>query len=121
MQTDACDTGIAAVLSQQNDKGEEHPVLYVSRKLLPREVAYSTIEKECLCIIWAIQKLQPYLYGRKFTVCTDHNPLTWLNQMKSKNARLMRWALSLQSQSIEFVYKKGKNHGNADGLSRKYD
>ncbi|CAJ0945052.1 unnamed protein product [Ranitomeya imitator] len=52
--------------------GSEHPVLYLSQKLLPREVAYSTIEKEWLAIVWD---------GRAFTVVKDHNPLCWLNAM----------------------------------------
>ena len=50
VQTDACDLGIGAVLSQLNENGEEHPVAYASRKLLPRETRYSIIEKECLPI-----------------------------------------------------------------------
>ncbi len=50
MQTDASDRGIGAVLSQLSDEGSEHPVAYYSRKLLPREDRYSTVEKECLDI-----------------------------------------------------------------------
>lgn len=46
IQTDALDTGVRAVLSQEV-RGEEHPILYISRKLLPRETKYSTVEKEC--------------------------------------------------------------------------
>lgn len=42
--------------------GKEHPVAYFSRKLLPREVAYAIMEKECLALIWALKKLLSYLY-----------------------------------------------------------
>ncbi|CAJ0933126.1 unnamed protein product [Ranitomeya imitator] len=80
-RTDASEFGLGAVLSQVDSEDQEHPVLYLSWKLLPREVAYSTIEKECLAIVWALQRLQPYLYGRTFTVVTDHNPLCWINAM----------------------------------------
>ena len=58
LQTDASDLGIGAVLSQKTENGEEHPVAYWSRKLLPRERRYSTIEKECLAIKLAVQAFQ---------------------------------------------------------------
>lgn len=90
LQVDASNTGIAAVLSQRDDDGQNHPVVYESRKLLPREVAYPTMEKECLAIVWGTQKLHPYLYGRHFVIQTDHQPLTWLQQVKSKNQKLLR-------------------------------
>ena len=61
LQTDASDTGIAAVLSQVDDEGGEHPVVYHSRNLLPRETTFSAVEKECLAIVRATQKLHPYL------------------------------------------------------------
>lgn len=117
LQTDASNRGIGAVLSQINE-GEEHPVIYVSRKLLPRETRYSIVEKECLAVVWAIQMLSVYLYGREFLLQTDHHALYWLDRMQSKNARLSRWALFLQEWRFRVEYKKGKENGNADGLSR---
>ncbi len=66
LQTDASDRGLGAVLSQKNDQGVEHPVAYASRKLLPREVNYATIEKECLAIVWALRFFHIYLYGQQF-------------------------------------------------------
>ncbi|XP_040209167.1 uncharacterized protein LOC120940401 [Rana temporaria] len=118
VQTDASAYGLGAVLSQVDDAGEEHPILYLSRKLLPREVAYATIEKECLAIVWSLQKLQTYLYGRHFTVITDHNPLSWLNRVAGENGKLLRWSLILQQYDFTIQHKKGSAHGNADGLSR---
>ncbi|XP_075697048.1 uncharacterized protein LOC142662718 [Rhinoderma darwinii] len=118
VQTDASTYGIGAVLSQIDAAGHEHPVAFISRKLLDREVAYATIEKECLAIVWALKKLQPYLYGRDFTIVTDHNPLTWLNRVSGDNGRLLRWSLSLQPYSFSIQYKRGSQHQNADGLSR---
>ncbi|XP_040203506.1 uncharacterized protein LOC120935519 [Rana temporaria] len=118
VQTDASAYGLGAVLSQVDDAGEEHPILYLSRKLLPREVAYATIEKECLAIVWSLQKLQTYLYGRHFTVITDHNPLSWLNRVAGENGKLLWWSLILQQYDFTIQHKKGSAHGNADGLSR---
>lgn len=101
LQTDASYTAIGAALSQ-----------------LSREQIYSTIQKELLAIVWAIGALSYYLDGRKFTIETDHNPLTWLNKMKDKNQRLLRWSLALQPYSFSLKYRKGKQNANADGLSR---
>ena len=64
LQTDASEVGLKAVLSQNG-----------SRKLLPREVNYATIE-ECLAIVWALRFFYTYLYGQSFTVETDHQPLS---------------------------------------------
>uniref|UniRef100_A0A8C5WIF9 ribonuclease H n=1 Tax=Leptobrachium leishanense TaxID=445787 RepID=A0A8C5WIF9_9ANUR len=71
VHTDASMFGLGAVLSQVGDDGGDHPVAFISRKLLPREVGYAAVEKECLALVWALRKLQPYVYGRSFTVMTD--------------------------------------------------
>ncbi|KAK3083468.1 hypothetical protein FSP39_023452 [Pinctada imbricata] len=68
VQTDASQFAIGAVLSQEMCDGD-HPVAYLSRKLLPREQNYSTIEKELLAIVWAIGSLSYYLDGRNFFLC----------------------------------------------------
>ena len=117
LQTDASNTAIGAVLSQHTADGE-HPVAFLSKKLLPREQNYSTIEKELLAIVWAVSSLSYYLDGRKFIIETDHNPLTWLNRMKNNNQRLLRWSLALQPYSYDIRYRKGVQNANADGLSR---
>ena len=51
LQTDASQIGIGAVLLQEGDDGMKHPIAYASKKLLSREMNYSTIEKECLAIV----------------------------------------------------------------------
>ena len=118
LQTDASDRGLGAVLSQLDKDGKDHPILYLSRKLYPREENYATIEKECLAIKWAVESLQYYLLGRKFRIVTDHQPLKWLNEMKDNNKRLTRWSLDLQPYCFEVLHRSGLSNGNADGLSR---
>lgn len=118
IQCDASDRGMGVVLCQKGETGDEHPVLYASRKLTVREEAYSASEKECACLVWAVQKLACYIAGSHFVIETDHCPLTWLQTMSAKNGRLLRWSLALQQYSFEVRYKKGKLNGNADGLSR---
>ena len=75
VQTDAFDRGMGAVLCQTNKDGEEHPVAYFSRKFLPREERYGTVEKECLAIKLGIQAFRVHILGRSFTVVTDHRAL----------------------------------------------
>lgn len=118
VQCDASDRGLGVVLCQVGEDGEEHPILFASRKLTVREEAYSASEKECACLVWAAQKRSCYLYGAKFTFETDHCPLTWLRQMSKRNGRLLRWSLILQEYNFSVRYKKGTMNGNADGLSR---
>ena len=119
VQVDACDSGIGVVLSQVSG-GVEYPVCYLSRKLLPRECNYSTIEKECLALVWGIQTLDPYLFGRAFVVQSDHNPMRWLMSVKAKNQRLLRWSLVLQEYRFQVLHRKGSENGNADALSRAF-
>jgi hypothetical protein len=117
MRTDASDVGLGAVLMQEVS-GIKFPVAYASRKLLPREQRYSVIEKECLGIVWGIQKFHQYLYGTEFILETDHAPLVYLNRSKLANPRVMRWALSLQPFRFRLVAIKGSENVGADFLSR---
>ena len=118
LQTDASDRGVGAVLSQLNDEGKDRPVAYFSRKLLPREERYSTIEKECLAIKLGVETFKVYLLGRQFIIQTDHRSLVWLNRLKEKNGRLTRWSLALQPYTYTVVHRAGSANGNADALSR---
>ncbi len=117
VQTDASDTGLGAVLSQVQD-GEEHPVVYISRKLSPAEQRYAAVEKEALAVKWAVLELRYYLLGRKFTLITDHAPLQWMARAKDTNARVTRWFLALQDFHFVVRHRAGTANANADGLSR---
>jgi hypothetical protein len=104
----------------QDHEGTLFPVAYASKKLLPREVRYATVERECLAIIWGVKKFQVYLYGREFTLQTDQKSLSYLKEAKELNPRLMRWALSLQPYSYRVEAIKGVDNVGADYLSRLY-
>ena len=62
--------------------------------------------------------LRPYLYGYSFVVETDHNALVWLSKVKDTNQKLLRWSLILQQYKFQVRHKSGKDHINADALSR---
>ena len=121
LQTDASDRGIGAVLSQTDEDGVEHPIAFYSRKLIPREERYSTVEKECFAIKAATHNFRVYLLGRQFTIQTDHRALEWLDRLKDNNARLTRWSLALQPYQFIVKYRAGSANNNADGLSRAFD
>ena len=118
LHTDASGTGLGAVLAQDFG-GEEHPIMYASRKLLKHERNYATIEKECLAIKWAIHHLRYYLWGREFKLVTDHAPLRWLATSKDTNARVTRWFLQLQDYKFTVEHRPGKAIPHADALSRR--
>ncbi|GFW38966.1 retrovirus-related Pol polyprotein from transposon 17.6 [Trichonephila clavipes] len=119
LQTDASDTGIGIVLAQRNDREEEHPILYLSKKFSDAEKVYCTTEKECAAIVYAVKQLNCSLVGQqKFIIQTDHNPLVWLKTNAGTNPRLMRWSLALQPFNFEVIHKPGRSHANADALSR---
>ncbi|GBN25934.1 Retrovirus-related Pol polyprotein from transposon 412 [Araneus ventricosus] len=119
LQTDASNSGMGVILAQNVENDKEHPVLYLSTKFSKTEKKYSTTERECAAIIFAVKKLQCYLDERtKFLIMTDHNPLFWLKNNASLNPRFMRWALALQPYNYTVVHRSGKNHKNVDALNR---
>ena len=85
LQTDASDRGVGAVFSQPDDTGQDHTVAYFSKKFLPREGQYSTVEKDCLAMKFAVQAFKVYLLGRPFKIQTDHRALVWLDRLKENN------------------------------------
>ncbi|XP_078250227.1 uncharacterized protein LOC144589461 [Pogona vitticeps] len=117
--TDASNSGVGAVLCQEDENGDQHPVSYLSRKLQKGERHLATVEKECLAIVYAIQKAKPYIWGRHFVLCTDHSPLQWLKTMKTHNSKLMRWALNLQDYDFEVKVVRGSVNCVADALSKR--
>ena len=118
LQTNASHIGIGAALLQEDAALEKRPVAFASRKLQPWESLYSTIERECLAIMWGVTKFQEYLYGAEFILKTDHQSLQYLHQDKFQNCRLMRWALTLQPFRFVLRAIRGCENVAANCLSR---
>lgn len=118
LSTDASNVGLGAILFQYDKERFERVVSYASRTLNGAERNYSTTHKEGLGVVWAIKKFHTYLYGRKFTVITDHKPLIHLFSIKDPTGRLYRWSMKLQEYDFQLVYKPGRTHTNVDVLSR---
>lgn len=117
IQTDASSYGLGAVLSQSYEDGEK-VISYISRSLTKQEQNYSTTERECLAVLFAIEKFRPYIEGTKFTIITDHYSLKWLNSIKDPIGRIARWAVRLQQYNFDIIHRKGKEHVVPDTLSR---
>lgn len=119
VQVDASQVGAGAVLLQTDDDGIERPVSFFSRKFNKHQVNYSTIEKEALALIWALQFFDVYVGGGALVVVySDHNPLTFLHSLQSPSQRLMRWALFLQPYNLVIKHIRGVDNVLADTLSR---
>lgn len=117
MRTDASDYGLGVLLLQDQGEGLRL-VACASKKLNSAELNYSVIEKECLAIVWGVSRFAHYLHGCRCTIQSDHRPLEYLQGMKAKNKRLMRWALQLQPYDIVIQAIPGSENVGADFLSR---
>jgi hypothetical protein len=89
--------------------GSERPISYASKSLSTSEKNYSQLDKEALSIIFGVKRFHSYLYGRKFTLITDHKPLlAILGQKKGISplaaARMQRWALIFAAYSYELEF-----------------
>lgn len=114
LETDASDTGLGAVLLQENQ-----PVAYISRLLSKAEKNYSITEKEVLAALWAMEKLEYYLIGKNFVIYTDHKAMEELKKKKEfGSSRIVRWFERLERFDFIIKHKPGIEMQRTDALSR---
>jgi hypothetical protein len=118
LHTDWSSLGLGAVLTQKDDLSREYVVAYALRSNNMAEANYSSYEGKALAAVWAIVHFRPYLYGQRFTLVTDHQPLRWLMESDKLTGKLAQWALLLQEYDFEVVHRAGITNLDADGLSR---
>jgi hypothetical protein len=114
LETDACATGVGAVLMQ-----EGHPLAFFSKALGPKNQALSIYDKECLAILLAIDKWKTYLAHRPFTIHTDQRSLIHLGDHKFNTMIQQKAFFKLLGLQYKIVYKKGSTNTVADALSRR--
>ena len=110
--------GLGAILSQQQDNGEVHPIPYASRSLDTHEKNYGISELETLGLVWAARYFRPYLLGHSCVVYTDHSTSLSILNTARLSGKSARWALTIQEMDLTIKQKAGKDNSNADTLSR---
>lgn len=118
LDCDASDFGIGAVLSQRIG-GDEKVIAYGSRLLSTTERNYCITRKELLAIVHFTKVYRQYLLGRHFVLRTDHAALRWLQKTPEPIGQQGRWLERLSEFDFEIIHRPGRQHGNADALSRK--
>jgi transposase InsO family protein len=117
VDTDASAYGIGAVLSQVQN-GQERVIAYGSRSLTKEERRYCVTRQELLAIVYFLKYFRHYLYGRHFTVRTDHGALRWLINFKDPQGQVARWLEVLGTFDFDVEHRPGLKHNNADAMSR---
>ena len=118
LDTDASDFAVGAVLSQVQD-GIERPLAFYSSALSKAEINYCVTRRELLAIVMSAKHFHHYLYGRPVLVRTDHGALQWLMSFKNPCGQVARWLQLLSGYDLKIQHRAGRQHGNADGLSRR--
>lgn len=117
ISVDASFYAVGAYISNDpppNDK----PIEYFSKTLSSTQQNYSTTHKELLAIILAIEHFQHYIWGKNFSLYTDHQALTYLFSQNKVGSRLLRWKILLSEYDFDIIHRKGKNNVVSDCLSR---
>ena len=119
LHTDACGTGLGAVLYQTWEDGTKAVIAYASRSLSKAESHYPAHKLEFLTLKWAmVEKFHEYLYGLTFNVHTDNNPLTYVLTTAKLDAASHHWVASLANYNFRLHYRAGKANIDADALLR---
>ncbi|MBW0519378.1 hypothetical protein O181_059093 [Austropuccinia psidii MF-1] len=120
---DACGDGLGEALHQVqiiDNKPKEGPFCYIARQIKQTEAKYGASQMECLCFVWALEKLQYNLDSSVFEVITDCNVVKSLLNMKTPNRHMLRWQIAIQEyrSNMTIAHKEGNIHKISDGLSR---
>ena len=93
-------------------------IAYASRTLTKAKRNYCVTKKELLAVIVFLDHFRPYLLAKPFTIRTDHGVLTWIQRFKDPERQIARWLQKLQEYQFTIVHRPGKQHSNADSMSR---
>ena len=108
--------GLGAILSQMDENGVERVVAFASRALKPFEHNYTPYLLEMTAATWAIDHFHVYLWGRKFTLLTDHKPVEKMSRIHKKT--MNRLQEQMNTYNFIVAYRKGSDNSAPDALSR---
>ncbi|GKT29013.1 hypothetical protein ADUPG1_000994, partial [Aduncisulcus paluster] len=115
VRTDASTIGAGGMLGMMKD-GKEYPIAFYSHKFTETQKHWCTLEQEAFALFWVLTKARKYLWGRSFTVETDHRNLTFM--LKCESAKVQRWRMSVADFNFVIKHIPGKLNKVADTLSR---
>ena len=119
LETDTSKEGLGAILLQESDDGQYHPVAFASRELRGGEPKYHSLKLEFLALKWAItEQFRAYLQYQPFTICTDNSLLTYILMTPNLDVLGHCWVVALAGYNMRLEYLKGSNNKVADALSR---
>lgn len=118
--TDASCFAVGAVCYQKTPTGKVQFLRFLSQSLKGGQKNYGATKRELFAVIFALQKFHNYIWGRHFTVVTDHKALTYLFTQKKPNAMMMRWMETLLEYDFTIIHQPGIRHTLPDLLSRLY-
>jgi hypothetical protein len=119
VHTDASNFAAGAVLVQLDSRLKPAPIGYFSRAFNPAQRKYSATERECLAVRLAIAHFREYLGPvTNFVVVTDHAALLHVLEMKDPSSRIARWQMYFQGYNFTVEHRRGRDHLDADALSR---
>ncbi|MBW0562121.1 hypothetical protein O181_101836 [Austropuccinia psidii MF-1] len=99
LSIDASEDGLGSTLHQVKIiiyKPVEGPICFISRKIKPTESRYGASQMECLCLVWALEKLNYFLEGCVFELITDCTAVKSLFNIKTPNKHMLRWQIDIQ-------------------------
>ncbi|XP_028085335.1 uncharacterized protein LOC114286368 [Camellia sinensis] len=118
LYTTALDGSLGALLAQHNEHEKENALYYLSRTLVGAEVNYSPIEKTCLALVFALQKLKHYVFEHEVKLISIADPLKYILSRPILSGKIAKWAVILQQFAIEYVPQRAvKGQALADFLA----
>lgn len=120
---DASSYGMGAVLLHEMPDGSKRPVIHAASSFTKAEKNYPQVQREALALTFAVKKFHRYIFGRRFELQTDHQPLLSIFGSKSgipvyTASRLQRYALTLLAYDFKIRYVDTKSFAYADFVSR---
>jgi hypothetical protein len=119
VHTNCSALGIGVIIGQLDEEDKEYVIVYASQSNNKAENNYFSYKGKCFIVVWVVIHFRPYLYGTKFTLYTDHQPIKWLMTNDKLTGKLARWVLILQEYEFKVIHRCGITHQNVDTMLRR--